>query len=581
MDTAGIRTTMGSLVHAERVPEADALIVQRLRAAGAIVIGKTNTPEFGAGSHTFNEVFGATRNPWDLGRSAGGSSGGAAAALAAGMIPLADGSDLGGSVRNPASFCSVVGLRPSPGRVASTRPGNAWDPMSLLGPMARGVDDAALLLAAIAGPDPRAPISIDEDPAPLRRAAAAARWRAPGSPGARRSTASRSSPRSARRWRPARERLLERRRRGGRAGARPGRRRSRLRDLPRARILRRPPGGSPRAPGPGQARGARRRRARRGARPASRSRPRRRCGRGCSAAPVALLARVRALALPTVQLAPFPVDWRHPERVAGVEMERYYTWMRSCTRISATTLPALSLPAGFTADRPAGRAAAGRPPPRRARPARLRGRRSKPPSAPPPGARRCSRAQMVSGQVEQGGGVGAEDRGALGGAEAGERDSTWAMVAAGSYQGKSEPMQDAVGADGADQPDQLARRWARAGRRSRRRSPRGRTGPPGRRRRTQPSRRQAAPPRWARTSGRSGWRSSTGAKAAGQRPAGAVAVGAAVGDDRQPALGAGGEGRAERRFAGVGAEPDRVQLEAAGAALVGHLGDVGAGLARR
>ena len=162
VDTAGIRTTYGSPIYADHVPAEDELIVQRLRAAGAIVVGKTNTPEFGAGSHTFNEVFGATRNPYDLGRSAGGSSGGAAAALAAGMVPIADGSDLGGSLRNPASFCNVVGLRPSPGRVPSPESGDGWSPMSQLGPMARTVGDLALLLAAIAGPDARAPLALDE-----------------------------------------------------------------------------------------------------------------------------------------------------------------------------------------------------------------------------------------------------------------------------------------------------------------------------------------------------------------------------------------------------------------------------------
>ena len=119
VETAGIRTTFGSPIHADHVPETDDLLVGRVRAAGAVVIGKTNTPEWGAGSHTFNAVFGVTRNPHDLSRSAGGSSGGAAAALAAGMLPIADGSDLGGSLRNPASFCGVVGFRPSPGRVPS------------------------------------------------------------------------------------------------------------------------------------------------------------------------------------------------------------------------------------------------------------------------------------------------------------------------------------------------------------------------------------------------------------------------------------------------------------------------------
>src|ERR1700757_3334325 len=158
-DTAGIRTTYGSRAFAEHVPEADSLLVQRLRAAGAIVVGKTNTPEFGVGSHTFNEVFGVTRNPWDLNRSAGGSSGGAGAALAAGMLPLADGSDHGGSIRNPASFNNVVGLRPTPGLVPDPGGGDVWDTGSVLGPMARTVGDLALMLTAISGPDWRCPLS--------------------------------------------------------------------------------------------------------------------------------------------------------------------------------------------------------------------------------------------------------------------------------------------------------------------------------------------------------------------------------------------------------------------------------------
>ena len=121
VDTAGIRTTRGSLFYRDNVPTRDALIVTRIRAAGAITCGKTNTPEFGAGSQTFNSVFGATRNPYDLTKTCGGSSGGAAVALACGMLPIADGSDTGGSLRNPAAFCNVVGLRPSPGRVPATR----------------------------------------------------------------------------------------------------------------------------------------------------------------------------------------------------------------------------------------------------------------------------------------------------------------------------------------------------------------------------------------------------------------------------------------------------------------------------
>ncbi len=161
-DTAGVRTTYGSRAFADHVPTADSLVVQRLRAAGAIVVGKTNTPEFGAGSHTFNDVFGATRNPWALDRSAGGSSGGAGAALAAGMLPIADGSDLGGSIRNPASFNNVVGLRPTPGLVPDGGVDDVWDTGSVVGPMARTVGDLALLLTAMAGPDLRAPLSHGE-----------------------------------------------------------------------------------------------------------------------------------------------------------------------------------------------------------------------------------------------------------------------------------------------------------------------------------------------------------------------------------------------------------------------------------
>ncbi len=182
VDTAGIRTTRGSPFYRDHVPTIDAPIVTRIRAAGAITIGKTNTPEFGAGSQTFNTIFGATRNPYDLTKTCGGSSGGAAVALACGMLPIADGSDTGGSLRNPAAFCNVVGLRTSPGRVV--RDSSSWSPLAVAGPMARTVGDVALFLSAIAGPDPRNPLSIDEDPArfaaPLERSFAGVRvawWR--------------------------------------------------------------------------------------------------------------------------------------------------------------------------------------------------------------------------------------------------------------------------------------------------------------------------------------------------------------------------------------------------------------------
>src|SRR5262245_63847168 len=160
--TRGIRTTFGSPIFKDFVPTEDALVVERMRAAGAIVVGKTNTPEFGAGSQTFNPVFGATLNPYDRSRTCGGSSGGAAVALACGMVPMADGTDMGGSLRNPASFCGVVGMRPSPGRVPTWPARLGWSTLSVDGPMARTVADVALVLSAMAGPDPRSPIAQQE-----------------------------------------------------------------------------------------------------------------------------------------------------------------------------------------------------------------------------------------------------------------------------------------------------------------------------------------------------------------------------------------------------------------------------------
>ena len=159
---AGVRTTFGSPLFADHVPTRSQLNVSRQHAAGAVMVGKTNTPEWGAGSHTFNTVFGITRNPHDLGRTAGGSSGGAAVALAAGMVAVADGSDLGGSLRNPAAFCGVVGLRPSPGRVPAWPDSDPWATMAVEGPMGRTVDDVALLLSVIAGPDERCAVSLDD-----------------------------------------------------------------------------------------------------------------------------------------------------------------------------------------------------------------------------------------------------------------------------------------------------------------------------------------------------------------------------------------------------------------------------------
>lgn len=175
-EVAGVRTTHGSPIFADNVPQQSNILVQNLEAHGGVVYAKSNTPEFGAGANTFNEVFGATLNPWNTSRSAAGSSGGAAVALATGMAWLAHGSDMGGSLRNPASFCGVVGLRPSLGRVAKT-PGAQMDgTLSVEGPMARNVEDLALLLDAMAGQYPQDPLSMPPPATPFT-AAARSGWR--------------------------------------------------------------------------------------------------------------------------------------------------------------------------------------------------------------------------------------------------------------------------------------------------------------------------------------------------------------------------------------------------------------------
>ncbi len=183
--TKGIRTTWGSKVFEHHVPDEDSLIVERLKAAGAIILGKTNTPEFGAGGNTFNAVFGATRNPWNPALTCGGSSGGAAVALATGMGPIAQGSDTGGSLRTPAAFCGVVGFRTSPGLVPYYPKALGWDSIGVTGPMARTVADTALMLSVIAGPDDRSPISYDADTAAFPRAVKSASikgWRVAWTP---------------------------------------------------------------------------------------------------------------------------------------------------------------------------------------------------------------------------------------------------------------------------------------------------------------------------------------------------------------------------------------------------------------
>jgi amidase len=159
----GLRCTFGSPLFAEHVPGEDALVVRRLRAAGAVIVGKTNTPEFAAGGNTFNEVFGRTRNPWNPERSAGGSTGGGAAGLATGMFALAEGTDLGGSLRIPASFCGVVGLRPSVGLVPTVPSDYVWDTLQVTGGMGRTAEDVGLMLQAVAGPSPEAALAQPVD----------------------------------------------------------------------------------------------------------------------------------------------------------------------------------------------------------------------------------------------------------------------------------------------------------------------------------------------------------------------------------------------------------------------------------
>ena len=172
-ETRGIRTTFGSPFTKTMSPIFDCRVVQREKEAGGIVIGKTNVPEFGLGSQTFNPVFGATHNPYDLSKTCGGSTGGGCVALATGMVPIADGSDMGGSLRNPPNFCNVVGLRPSPGRVPDVPSHLGWFTLSVSGPVARNVTDCALLLSVLAGYDHHSPISIDQSGAqfaqPLER----------------------------------------------------------------------------------------------------------------------------------------------------------------------------------------------------------------------------------------------------------------------------------------------------------------------------------------------------------------------------------------------------------------------------
>jgi amidase len=347
--TGGMRTTWGSPLHASTVPARDELVVARLRAAGAIRVGKTNVPEFAAGSHTFNPLFGATHNPYRHGLSAGGSSGGAAAALAAGLVPLAEGSDMGGSLRNPAAFCNVVGLRPTPGRVPTWPAPMAWSTLSVQGPMGRTVADLALQLSAVAGPDRRVPIALADDPAgfaaPLPESLDGLRVA----------------------WAPDL---------GGRVTVDPaitavlapavavfeslgavveeacpnldgadevfGTLRAWLFDAAFSDLARR---------SPDKLKASIRWNAEQGAKLTGADLARaEQLHTTLYERVVGFFDRYDVLLAPTTQVLPFPVDVEYPTEIAGVPQENYLEWMRSCTVVSATGCPALSVPGGFTTD---------------------------------------------------------------------------------------------------------------------------------------------------------------------------------------------------------------------------------------
>ncbi len=348
--TKGIRTTWGSKEFEHHVPSEDALVVTRLKTAGAIVVGKTNTPEFGAGGNTFNAVFGATRNPWNLALTCGGSSGGAAVALATGMGPLAQGSDLGGSLRTPAAFCGVVGFRTTPGLVPVYPRELAWDSLAVSGPMARTVADTALMLSVVAGPDDRAPLSYDVDvrafPAAVRRPSIRG-WRvawtpdldgliavdaevsrvASGAIGVFRSLGARvttASPSFAElhdivlgtrglsmvalhadrlpRWRAEMQPgLLWNIEQGLALTPRDIARAEKLRSVLWERVRR-------------------------------------------------FMERYELLVLPTVAVRPFPVEQPYPTEIEGKPLENYTQWFSLTYAISVTGLPVISVPAGFTRD---------------------------------------------------------------------------------------------------------------------------------------------------------------------------------------------------------------------------------------
>jgi amidase len=345
-ETRGIRTTFGSPLYKDNIPTEDDIVVDRMRRAGAIIIGKSNTPEFGSGSQTFNKVFGATRNPYDLTKTCGGSSGGAAVALACGLVPVATGSDTGGSLRNPAAFCNVAGFRPSIGRVPNPKASLAWLTLSTSGCLGRSIADLAFALSTIAGPDSRAPLSINEPgerfARPLDRNFKGVRvaWfkdlgGVPFDPRVRavvdrqRATfeslgcvVEQAEPafaqaeiafRVLRAWNSANT-----------YGARLKQHPEAFKDTLTQEIEE-------------------------GLRLsamdiASAETAHSQLWRGFQA----FLEKYEYFILPTTQLPPFDVNTPYPTEIAGVKFENYIDWMKSCWYISATGNPAASVPAGFT-----------------------------------------------------------------------------------------------------------------------------------------------------------------------------------------------------------------------------------------
>src|SRR3989454_3034071 len=345
VSTKGIRTTWGSPIYRDHVPQEDHVIVERLAAAGAITIGKTNTPEFGAGSQTFNAVFGATRNPYDLSKTCGGSSGGAAVAVACGMLPFADGSDLAASLRNPGNFCNVVGFGPTPGRVPAWPAMNAWQTLSTLGPIGRTVEDTAFLLSAMAGPDPRAPASISEPGAifarPLKRNFKKVRvaWSRDlgGLPMDPRVTAVLESQRQTFRKIGC---IIEDAEPDLSAATEAFHTLRALGFLDRLALLRQhreklkdtviwniEQGLKLTGEQVAKAQGLRTQ-----------------LFHGMRT----FLERYEFLLCPVNQVPPFPVDVPYPTEIAGVKMDNYIDWMKSCYWITVTSHPAVSVPAGFT-----------------------------------------------------------------------------------------------------------------------------------------------------------------------------------------------------------------------------------------